>query len=196
MKCPGRRASGFRFSDTAGDHANQCVGGGGGDDGGVDMPPPVDGDGPPAGCPQDFVQLPGGSAHVYKVLTNVDTWTNQAVGCKAASARATLAIPKTTAEQMAMTTLVGVGPATYWIGVDDIDADGVWKDQTGVQAQFDGTAVTDTKSTPPWTTNEPTSQAGSGAEHCVRVLTTTSLWADDKCDAGNVKQPAVCECVP
>lgn len=193
----GTCASGFRFSDTAGAHANQCVGGGPGDDGGVDMPPPVDGDAPPPqDCPGDFVPLPGGSAHVYKVLTVSNTWTNQAVACKAASPRATLAIPKTTAEQTAMTMLVGAGPATYWIGIDDIDADGVWKDQTGAQATFDGAPVLETQGVAPWNTGEPDSQGGAGAEHCVFVGTVTSLWNDNKCDAGNVKAPAVCECAP
>jgi len=195
----GSCASGFRFSDTAGAHANQCVGGGGpGDDGGVDMPPPPnDGDAPPAeDCPADFMPLPGGSAHVYKTLMNANTWATQAVFCKGQSTRPTLAVPKTSAEQLAITMFVGAGPADYWIGIDDIDADGVWKDQTGVQATFDGIAVTDTQGTGPWSTNEPTSQGGSGAEHCVAALTSTSTWIDQKCDAGNVKKQAVCECAP
>jgi len=194
----GSCASGFRFSDTAGAHANQCVGGGGpGDDGGVDMPPPGDGDAPPPGdCPGDFVPLPGGSPHVYKVITATDTWVNQAVGCKALSTRAALAVPKTAAEGMGMTMLVGAGPPDYWLGIDDQDLNGVWTDTSGLQAVFEGTAVLDTRATGPWATGEPTSQGGSGAEHCVRALTSTSKWTDSKCDAGNVKSPAVCECAP
>ena len=91
---------------------------------------------------------------------------------------------------------VGAGPASYWIGTDDLDADGIWKDATGVQATFDGAPVVQTLSSPPWATGEPDSQGGSGSEHCVFAQTSTSQWFDAKCDAGNVKAPAVCECTP
>jgi hypothetical protein len=188
--------SGFRYSDTAGDHANQCVGGGVPMDGPPDMPPPGDGDAPPADCPSDFMQLPGGSAHTYFVITKTDTWVNQNVACKAKSTRATLAIPKTTDENLALTTFVGAGPAAYWIGIDDIDMNGIWNDATGVQATFDGVPVTDTQGQPPWQASEPDSQAGSGLEHCVNMSTSVSKWNDGRCDVGNLKLVAVCECTP
>ena len=193
--CP----SGFRYSDTAGAQAGQCVGGGPpGDDGGVDMPPPPpDGDAPPPeDCPGDFQQLPGGSAHVYKFLSSADQWVAQATACKSASSRPTLAVPKTSAEQAAITMFVGAGPASYWIGIDDIDADGSFKDQTGAAATFDGVTVGNTKGVSPWAPNEPTDQNGSGAELCVEVSTVTNLWSDNKCNAGNVRRAAVCECAP
>ena len=177
-------ASGLRFSDTAGSHANQCVGGGEPIDASTDAtdaPVAIDGaiDAPPTGCPSGYNTITGGQAgHSYRRITATDTWQTQAAFCAATSASAYLAIPEDLGELQAISTLAAT--TRYWIGISDLATE--------------GTFLTVKNATPaflPWETGAPDN--GPPPENCVEAVSATSQINDAKC---NIQQIAVCECGP
>jgi hypothetical protein len=161
---------GLRYDDSAGDSSNQCIGDSLGD-AGVDTSTTIDA--PPTGCPSDYVQLPGGSAHVYKVLGKDDMWQNHRSTCHAASASAYLAIPDDATELAALDTLAAT--AAYWIGVSRI-SDSFVNDKSMPQTFL------------PWAPNQP-----DGEGDCVAALSAMAQFDDLKC---NMRFHAVCECEP
>ncbi|HTL32843.1 MAG TPA: lectin-like protein [Kofleriaceae bacterium] len=180
-------ASGRVYGDSAGANAGKCT-----DenmqqiDGGVDSMTMIDAakDGGGSNCPQDFVPLAGG--HVYKVITTTDEWGNQQAACRAISNnQAYLTVPDTQAELTATDGLTGVG-ATYWVGINDIAVDGVYR------SAFDNSVIA--VNAAPWDTqnNQPDSGQG-GSQDCADSDTTTHKLSDDRCT--DVRR-AVCECNP
>jgi hypothetical protein len=148
------------------------VGGGNpGNDGGVDLDAMIDV--PPAGCPGDYAQLPGGSAHVYKVLANDDMWQNHRNTCHATSSSAYLAIPDDQPELDALDTLAAT--ATYWIGVSKDQNDNYVNDKNLPQTFL------------PWAPGQPMN------DPCVAAISAMGKFDDLKC---NMRFHAVCECDP
>jgi hypothetical protein len=163
---------GRRFSDSAGDLSNKCVGDPG-PDAGVDAPAPIDGT-MNVVCPAPYASV-NGSAHRYKILTNV-SWTTAAGNCKLTSTSAYLAVPDNAPELVNLATAANALP--FWIGLDDNALNYTFMTQKGVTATF-----------LPWATNQPDT---TSLKDCVNGISTTEI-ATDKC---NVQNTAVCECEP
>jgi hypothetical protein len=177
---PDSACDGYRFAESAGPLAGQCVGASG--DAGVDTPvidgPPVDGP-LAAGCPALYNELPGGSPHRYRLLTQNESWQTQRDFCAITSSSAYLAIPDDLPELMALSTLTG-GNNPYWIGIHDMVTEGTFVTVRGQPAMF-----------LPWTAGAPDDDPPG--EDCVTALAATQLYNDDRC---NTKLPAICECEP
>lgn len=108
-------ASGFQYSDTAGDLAGTCVGGQQTPDGPPSDTPP---DSPASGCNADFVTLTNGNpGHKYKLITVADDWLAQQDTVCVAVNRGYLAIPDDAAELVALAGLAGA--VDLWVGVND-----------------------------------------------------------------------------
>jgi len=170
--------NGYRFGDSAGAYANQCVNAIGGDagvDGRVDAPV-IDAF---AGCPAQFNQLPGGSAHRYLVIGAGDNWITQRDACGAMSSSAYLTIPDDATELQALSLLSGA--SGFWVGVDDLTTESMFVTVHGTPAQY-----------LPWAAGQP-DNSGPGEEDCVETISASSLFDDKKC---NIKLPAICECDP
>jgi hypothetical protein len=169
-------AMGQRYSDNSGIYSGQCVGDVPMDDAGVDS----DMDGPPAGCPANYMTLPNAGSHVYRLTNGSAQWTTQRDRCAADNAY--LAIPDDAAELMAITTKAGA--ARTWIGINDIQTEGTYVTVKGPVATF-----------VPWDTanGEPDNPASMGGEDCVSALMATPNIATDRC---TITFPAVCECEP
>jgi hypothetical protein len=127
--CP----SGRQYSDTAGDLANQCVGGGDPTDG------PLDPDGPPTdGPPPDvtnvgcvgYDDLPAGGQpnHKYKFIATLDDHSAQN-NAECATTGGYLAIPNDAAELAGLEMLAN--GADSWMGVKDTANEGTFLDQLG-----------------------------------------------------------------
>jgi hypothetical protein len=181
-------ASGRVYSDSAGSNAGKCTE----DimirtDSGVDAPrfDAPTGDDAGSGCPQDFVTVANAGAHVYKVITSVDTWNKQNQACRQQSNnRAYLMVPDNQAELTAIDGLTGVG-AMYWLGIDDQLNEGIFVNLFPGQVQ---TFL-------PWDTGagEPDNQGGQGGQDCVDSHPATHLIYTDACSSTFA---AVCECNP
>lgn len=174
-ECP----SGFRYSSSAGDLAEQCVAGM--RDAGPDTPRDTGIDTPSGGCPAGYNALPGITGHVYKLVTAADDWTKQQAACRLTSASANLAIPDDAAELMALDTLAGAITA-YWVGVTDSATEGTWLTVLGTPQTF-----------LPWEPPAPDNAAGGTGEDCVEALTALHKFNDERC---NTSLPAICECAP
>ncbi len=173
-------ASGLRYSDTAGGHANDCVGGGGAVDARVDGPP-VDGsiDGATTGCPAGYTTLIGGQGtHRYRLVTATDTWDTQRTFCTATSASAYLAIPDDLGELQAIATLGAA--ARFWVGISDQATENVFRTVKNTAQTF-----------LPWEAGAP--DDGPPSEDCVEIVSATSQINDQRC---NTQLVAVCECEP
>jgi Lectin C-type domain len=164
--CP----SGSRYTDAAGDEANQCVGGGGGGDAAGDVPP--DGD---TRCPVGYAGLANGQGnHRYLRIASSRQWDDQRSAC-ANAANTYLAIPDDAVELAAITTL---GAGRVWLGLTDEATEGTFLTVRGAAATF-----------LPW---EPGAPGGDGRDDCVEGIPTTEL-NDERCDRD---RPAICECEP
>jgi hypothetical protein len=170
---------GHRFGDSAGPYADQCVGMQGGD-AGVDGRPI---DAPPVGgCPAGYNPLPGApNGHRYRRLGTAQTWVMQAAACTQTSASAYLAVPDNAAELAELATIANDTP--FWIGITDSAVNGTFVTVRGAPAPFlsFGAGEPDNNVNPP--------------EDCVLATSSTQM-ADDRCDNGNAKFVAVCECEP
>jgi len=176
----GECASGYRYSSSAGELADQCVGGT--RDAGIDTPRPDMGtDTPSAGCPSGYNPLPGITGHVYKLIAVGDDWTKQQAACRLTSPAAYLAIPDDATELMALDTLAGA-ITQYWVGISDITTEGTWVTVLNTPQTF-----------LPWDPPAPDNAAGGQGEDCVEALTTLHKFNDERC---MTSQPAICECNP
>lgn len=168
-------ASGRSYSDSAGQGlSNTCVPPG--DPGpGVDAAIDAAIDGMTSvGCPSGYNQV-NGSAHRYKLLTNV-SWDEAKLMCDRTSTAAYLAIPDDAAE---LADLATVASAPFWIGIDDQVTEGTYVTQKAVPATF-----------LPWAPGEPDDTMGG--QDCVDAVSSTKI-ATDKC---GIRENAVCECEP
>jgi hypothetical protein len=162
-------ASGFQYSDTAGDLAGTCVGGDPTPDGPTSDGPISDG---PADCGADFAPLTGGNAgHTYKVLASADGIAQQAA---CVTSGAYLAIPDDATELGAVVGLAG--DVDIWIGVNDRTTEGEYRE---VLANTIYTALPIEDGTGNQTNQD-----------CVGSKDGTTLETDN-CDGSRV---AVCEC--
>lgn len=167
---------GRRFADSAGPFANQCVGTPGIDAGvdgpGIDAPPIT-------GCPNGYNPLPGApDGHRYLRLGAIATWVNQRAACTLTTTSAYLAVPDDAAELQELATIAAATP--FWVGIYDMANNGTYVTVRGAPATF-----------LPWASGEP----DSGPEDCVAGASATQLM-DDRCDNGNARYVAVCECEP
>jgi hypothetical protein len=173
--CP----TGRQYSDTAGDLANQCVGGGPNPDGPIpDGPPPTDGeppDTPPAGCTVGYDTITDGNPnHKYMLVANAGTWVNQQnTVCNASGGY--LAIPDDAAELAAI--FVKGGSVLMWLAPNDRLNEG---------------SVIDTKNQPyvalPITGN-------GNNDDCATTNDGTAPLEFADCEAAQQLQlPTVCEC--
>ena len=170
---------GRRFADSAGPFANQCVGTPGGD-AGVDGPPGIDA--PITGCPNGYLPLPGAPAgHRYRLLGATATWVVQSAACTQTTTSAYLAVPDDAAELQELATIAAATP--FWVGIHDMATDGTFVTVRGAPATF-----------LPWATGEP-DNGTNPPEDCVAAASATQLM-DDRCDNGQAKYVAVCECEP
>jgi len=162
--------TGRSFSDSAGpDLSSTCVP--------ADEPGPGSGPGPAADagidgavCP-DFAPI-GGSAHLYKALTDV-SWDEAVAQCRA-SGPAYLAVPDDATELANLATLVA---APLWVGIDDKQQRGSFITQKGAPATF-----------LPWAEDQP--DQDPPAKDCVEAVSSTQI-ATERC---GTKRTAVCEC--
>jgi hypothetical protein len=127
-------------------------------------------------CPSDFMTLPGGTAHRYKLLVGDDNYLSQANDCEAAAPNTYLAIPDDQQELLAMLT---VAQTTCWVGIDDRVQENTFVTAKGVPATF-----------LPWANGQPNDNLGG--EDCVEALTSMQ-FNDTDC---NANLPAICECEP
>lgn len=117
-------ASGFQYSDTAGDLAGTCVGGDTPTDGPVDGTPDAPPDSP-TGCNQDFAPITGGNAnHKYKLIAVADDWVTQQGAVCATANQGYLAVPDDATELGALFTLAG--NVDIWVGVSDRATEGTY----------------------------------------------------------------------
>jgi len=156
-------------------------------DGQTDAPPAPDGAAPDTPgdtatgsdtavgvCPGGFIQLPGGSAHFYKVDNGPDLYASQRNDCEASAPIAYLAIPDDQTELTGLATLL----TQFWIGIDDLVTEGTYVTAKGNQATF-----------LPFAPNEPT---GNQQQNCLFVDGNAQLH-DQQCTSN---LPAICECEP
>ena len=154
-----RCATGRRFSESAGQGlASTCVPASGGSAG---------------RCPMDYVAV-GSSGHRYKRLGAV-MWDQARAMCEQASAATYLLIPDDAAE---LANLATIASPPFWIGVDDLAAQGTFMTVKNVRAMF-----------LPWASGEPSTQLG---RDCVRATSATQI-ATDVCSS---RRAAICECEP
>jgi hypothetical protein len=125
-------------------------------------------------CPADYVPV-GSSGHRYKRLPSTVTWDQARAMCEQASAGTYLLIPDDATE---LTELAAITAPPFWIGVDDLAAQGKFMTVKNVQATF-----------LPWATGEPSALTG---RDCVRASSATAI-ATDVCSA---RRAALCECEP
>jgi hypothetical protein len=152
-------ATGRRFSESAGQGlASTCVSATAGNAG---------------RCPSDHVAV-GSSGHRYKRLGTV-SWDQAQAMCAQASAGTYLLIPDDATE---LTELAGIASPPFWIGLDDLAAQGTFMTVKNVRATFT-----------PWATGEPSTRAGAD---CVRAISATQI-ATDLCSN---RRAAICECEP
>ena len=171
---------GQRFADSAGQYANQCVGGTD-IDAGVDGRPGIDAP-PVTGCPAGYNPLPGAPAgHRYRKLGTAATWVVQSADCTQTSSSAYLAVPDDATELQELATIAAGTP--FWVGIHDMTTDGTFVTVRGVPATF-----------LPWAPGEPDNGINP-PEDCVAAASATQLM-DDRCDNGQAKYVAVCECEP
>ncbi|MGE0870617.1 MAG: C-type lectin domain-containing protein [Kofleriaceae bacterium] len=171
--------SGQRFGNLSGGYANQCVGEALGDAMLPQDGPQPDGSVTPPdglGCPSSYAPLAGGSAHVYRHLEGQDNWMAKQTACQADGANAYLAVPDDASELDAILTLSG---ANSWVGIEDIDPEGVYVTVLGAPATF-----------LPWVLLQPDNLGNSD---CVVAIHASRLYDDRKC---NATFTAVCECEP
>jgi hypothetical protein len=124
-------------------------------------------------CPTDYVAV-GSSGHRYKRLGTV-SWDQAQAMCAQASAGSYLLIPDDATE---LTGLAAIAPPPFWIGLDDLAAQGMFMTVKNVRATFT-----------PWATGEPSTRAGAD---CVRAISATQI-ATDLCSN---RRAAICECEP
>ncbi|HEX3758199.1 MAG TPA: C-type lectin domain-containing protein [Kofleriaceae bacterium] len=124
-------------------------------------------------CPSDYVAV-GSSGHRYKRLGTV-SWDQARAMCEQASPGTYLLIPDDATE---LTELAAITTPPFWIGVDDLAAQGKFMTVKNVPATF-----------LPWATGEPSALAG---RDCVRASAATMI-ATDVCSA---RRAALCECEP
>jgi hypothetical protein len=163
--------SGFRFGEHSGPDSGKCVGEGG-SDGGI---PPIDGVIDAAGCQATYSALPGGSAHVYRVLTGTANWSAQRTTC--AGEGAYLVEPDDATELAALNMLAGA--IEIWIGISDQTTEGTFVTTRDAAITF-----------LPWTAGQP-DDAPQGAD-CV-FSSDTGMYSDDRC---NIARRTICECDP
>lgn len=167
-------ASGFQYSDTAGELSNTCVGGGdpmpdGPQPDGDSQPP----DGPGAGCEADYATITDGNPnHKYKLVTTTDDWLAQQDSCVAHGSY--LAIPDDAAELAAVFALAG--NAAIWVGISDRLTEDNYRE-----------VLTNTTYTALPIDDSGGNQQG---QDCVGTTNGTTLPTDD-C---NVARVVVCEC--
>lgn len=151
--------TGRRFSESAGQGlASTCV------------PATV---GSAGRCPSDYVAV-GSSGHRYKRLGTV-SWDQARAMCEQASPGTYLLIPDDATE---LADLATIASPPFWIGVDDLAAQGTFMTVKNVRAMFT-----------PWATGEPSTQLG---RDCVRAVSATQI-ATDVCSN---RRAAICECEP
>jgi len=163
------------YGDSAGAGlANRCVPGGApGLDAGMDGPVPIDA--PVTGCPSPYAAV-AGSAHRYKVLTNI-SWDTAKTECDRTSTAAYVAVPDDATELTNLATVANALP--FWIGVDDKMTTGAFVTQKNLPATF-----------LPWATGEP--DQSNPPQECVNAVSATEI-ATEKCGTSHT---AVCECEP
>jgi hypothetical protein len=123
-------------------------------------------------CPADFVAV-GGSDHRYKRLAAV-SWDQARAMCEQISGTYLL-VPDDATE---LTELASITSPPFWIGVDDLAAQGMFMTVRNTRAMF-----------MPWATGEPSTRSGAD---CVRAVSATQI-ATDLC---GTKRAAICECEP
>jgi hypothetical protein len=170
---------GERFGDSAGPYAHQCVNQTGGD-AGIDAST----DGPPAGCPPDFMLAPNAPAgsHVYKRLPTNANWGTQHDACTQLARKTYIAVPDDAAE---LTAIGGIAQAAiFWVGIDDRATEGAYvRSSDGATQTF-----------LPWAANQPDNAGGGQGQDCVAA--TPPNISDEDCSGGAANKPAVCECEP
>jgi hypothetical protein len=124
-------------------------------------------------CPSDYVAV-GSSGHRYKRLGMV-SWDQARAMCEQASPGTYLLIPDDATE---LDELANITSPPFWIGVDDLAAQGMFTTVKNARATFT-----------PWATGEPSARSGAD---CVRAVSATQI-ATDLCSS---KRAAVCECEP
>jgi hypothetical protein len=150
--------TGRRFSESAGEGlASACV-------------PATAGS---AGhCPADFVAV-GDLAHRYKRLAAV-SWDQARAMCEITPGTYLL-VPDDATE---LAQLANITSPPFWIGVDDLAAQGMFMTVKNARAMFT-----------PWATGEPSTRLGAD---CVRAISATQI-ATDQC---RTSRAAICECEP
>jgi lectin-like protein len=155
----GQCATGRRFSESAGQGlASTCVSATVGNAG---------------RCPMDYVAV-GSSGHRYRRLGTV-SWDQARAMCEQASAATYLLIPDDATELAGLATIAS---PPFWIGVDDLAAQGTFMTVKNVRATFT-----------PWATGEPSARSGAD---CVRAISAMEI-ATDLCSS---RRAAICECEP
>lgn len=130
----------------------------------------------PAGiCPADFIQLPGGSPHVYRLASGPAIFNSQLDNCAALSIAAYLAIPD---DQPELDGLVGLAATSIWVGIDDLQTEGTYRTVIGQVATFLPFAVSEPDGTP--------------LQNCLFADDQSQLH-DQSCSSN---LPAICECEP
>jgi hypothetical protein len=124
-------------------------------------------------CPPDHVMV-GTSGHRYKRLGMV-SWDQARAMCEQVSPGTYLLIPDDATE---LDELASITSPPFWIGVDDLAAQGMFMTVKNVRATFT-----------PWAASEPSTRSGAD---CVRAVSATQI-ATDQC---STKRAAVCECEP